>query len=115
MSKPYVFNGVLLDAVVDNISSDDEILLAELLSKEKFLRLILRVPISCNSSITVLEGDYTKLNEIYIQNPVPYHVIVGNLLHSESNEELTTMLNNKLLSPLSLIKMSDGHSYPIFR
>lgn len=112
MSKPFLFNGVLLESILNNITQENEKLLAQLLSKERFLRLIIRIPKNCDSSIAVLEGNYTKLNEVFIKNPVPYHVIFGNLSHSDTSGEVAIELNNQLISQLSLLKMSDGFSYP---
>lgn len=85
------------------------------------LKMFLKVPVSCTSSIVVLEGDYTSANNrvLYTGNTgiinQQYKKTIVNL---EDNDNMIwdaldneTFDSSKLSSPLQLLKMNDGQSY----
>ena len=67
---------------------------------EKYLYLLIQVPKSNNSSIVLLEGDYTNVHS-------------NNIYSVEDIESLSDLeLSNIMTSDLSLLQMSDGVTYP---
>ncbi len=107
-NKPYKFK-VDLRKFVSEISNslndygikDDDNAYKKIASYEKFLYLLIQLPINNKSSIVVLEGDYTDKKGINIIDT--------------SRPEFSTLsykqLNNLLLSDLSLLNRNDGNSY----
>ena len=94
--KPFVFKVDLNFAGQGTV--DSEKLLECAYSNERFLRLIIRLPISNKSSLVVLEGDYsdTHIKEFDAQK-----------LGSAD----TSVKNSAMLGDLSLLMFSDGNSY----
>ena len=91
----------------------------KLMQYEKYLRLLIKMPTSCNTSIVVLEGDYVLgngvshaysnisiLNDYATVNQetpgMQNRCIAGNSEHYK---------NKELLSPLSLLQINDGVTY----
>ena len=89
---------------ISNLTDDDE--LNELYQRnEKYLYLIIQIANTNNSSLVVLEGDYTLYNQASVD---------GNDFHIVSSEgELTNkQANTMFLSKLSLLKINDNNIYP---
>ena len=72
---------------------------------EKDLYLLIQIPNDNNSSVVVLEGDYSQLNTNQIIN---IECLDNENMKSPSNEEL----DNICISNLSLLQLSDDTRYP---
>ena len=98
-NTPYTYSLNVYDIPPQfNVDGADEHKVAETyMSYENFLYLIIQLPITNDSSVVVLEGDYTNLksNKIFQLNAV----------------ENTKQLNSLLLSELSLLRVSDKNTY----
>jgi hypothetical protein len=92
----------------------------DIANREKDLRLFIKVPISCRSSITILEGDYRSYNDVlfapkngslvYQQN---HTVLNFNTAKGSLGDKID--LNNyafKPISKLQLLALNTGESYP---
>lgn len=76
---------------------------------EKDLKLILKIPVENSSSIVILEGDYTSANnQIFNNTGLVTNRTVVNLETMEAVEYLW----DKLSSPLQLLRLNTGESYP---
>jgi hypothetical protein len=93
----------------------------DIANREKDLKLFIKVPTSCKSSITILEGDYIGFNDaIYM----PTDTIAGkwtylqnhNVLNFNTNKRSDNIdLNNysfKPISKLQLLAFNTGEAYP---
>ena len=90
----------------------------DLTAREKDLRLFIKVPSSCTSTITVLEGDFRSFNDIKYA-PVGNKLIYQNnhnILNFNTNKHGDNIdLNNytfKPISKLQLLAINTGESYP---
>lgn len=72
----------------------------ELAQYEEDLKLILKIPATTNSSIVILEGNYTN-----------YKASNKTVINLESEESIE-WLSDKLITPLQLLRMNTGESYP---
>ena len=87
----------------------------DLTIREKDLKLFIKVPVSCRSSITVLEGDFTKFNDVR-------YAPVNGLWQYKNNRSILNFnpqdikdLNNYIFEPISQIQLlafNTGESYP---
>ena len=104
-------NGVL--KILDNNS----ITRWDILNREQDLKIFLKVPVSCKSTITVLEGDYRRFNDYlfkvqktdtgnYIWNYQQNHNIL-NFEDANLNESAF-----KPIGKLQLLAVNSGQSYP---
>ena len=87
-----------------NVSLENELKkenIVNLYSQIDNLYLIIQVDKSVNSSLVVLEGDYTNLNTIECYTPV-----------LDSDESYDNIRKQSLGSKLSLLYLNDGNSYP---
>jgi hypothetical protein len=85
----------------------------DLAMREKDLKLFIKVPASCRSSITILEGDYRNFNNFnyklvgseweYCQN--------SSILNFDSKRDLNNY-SFKPISKLQLLAFNTGESYP---
>lgn len=82
---------------LENKTTSNELFLQQ---HEKYLYLIIQVSSQNNSSLSVLEGNYTKLKSTKIINA------------EEFSKIKEPRLNELFLSELSLMRLSDGISYP---
>ena len=100
----------------------------DIATREQDLRLFIKVPVSCRSSITILEGDYREYNHSryapitdenseskgmwkYSQN----HAVLNFDLKSERPNTETINLNDILFKPIGkvqLLEFNTGESYP---
>lgn len=124
-NKPFLYEKLNLthwpamnDFVTENGSSQlntDVLTRWDLTNREKDLKLFIKIPVSCKSSITILEGDYRNFNDTkylvennewsYKQNHVVFNFNIDN----------DTSLNNykfKPISRLQLLALNTGESYP---
>lgn len=84
------------------------------ISQETNLKLFIKLPASCTTSITVLEGDYTKNCEIYFQDNHHDNLAnlpVDNVIKYPINGN-TTPVKNTYLSKLQLLNVNSNYSYP---
>lgn len=95
------FSRPILYSKIKNLNSllvkDSE---AELAQYEDDLKLILKVPVTTKSSIVILEGNYTN-----------YKSSNKTVINLESDEAIE-WLSDKLVTPLQLLRMNTGESYP---
>lgn len=85
----------------------------DILNRERDLKLFIKVPISCKSSIVVLEGDYCAYNDSLYTN-------VNSKLEYNANKTVLNFsalnkFNNfefKPIGKLQLLAFNDGQSYP---
>ena len=94
------------DGGSDNKLTDDY--KTKMMSYEKYLYLLIQLPISNQSSILVQEGDYTRLTK-----PVNDSSVGMSRVYDAGSVDLLTnnKLNNILLSELQLQRMNTGESY----
>lgn len=96
--KPFVYS---------KLKNIENVLLSQY-NKEEKLVLVLKVPFSCESSITVLEGNFLENSNIYFENQLDR---VSNLplLYKYNNVEMTQY---NYLSRPQLLSMNSFVSYP---
>lgn len=119
-SQPFVYNKLTWPAA-DDFDSDGNIRTDtctrwDVANREKDLKLFIKVPTSCKSSITILEGDYRTFND------VKYAPIGGKLTYLQNHSVLNfnakgdgVDLNDyafKPISKLQLLAFNTGESYP---
>lgn len=89
----------------------------ELLDKESCLKLFIKVPVTSNSSIVILEGDYRSNNDKQIvEDPIKhtannYSVVNKNL--KNDNETLTYSDDINYISSCQLLEMNTGTHYMV--
>ena len=93
----------------------------DLTTREKDLKLFIKVPVSCKSSITILEGDYRTFNDAKytpINGQLVYqhnHSILNFNTTKKTNQGDGLDLNNYTFKPISrlqLLAFNTGTSYP---
>ncbi len=90
----------------------------DIANREKDLRLIIKVPVSCRSSITILEGDFRSFNDVKyapINGVLTYNCNHSILNFNRSKRADNIDLNNytfKPISKLQLLALNTGESYP---
>ena len=85
----------------------------DLTCREKDLKLFIKVPVSCRSSITILEGDFRNFNDCLFAPKDGTWKYSNN--HSVLNFSANIDLNNyafKPISKLQLLEFNTGESYP---
>jgi hypothetical protein len=109
---------------------------SDLCQREDSLKLILKLPVNNNSSIVILEGDYTAYNDaiaratqskqtLNVIDPVSGKLVAREdiIKHSFLKETNKTVINyeslnacnflsDKLITPLQLLRTNTGESYP---
>jgi hypothetical protein len=102
------------------IESGDSIARCDLVNREQDLKLFIKIPTSCSSSITVLEGDFSTYNDCRY-TPSTKNLLKGQptrwdyeVNHSVVNLENTTKngADFKPISKLQLLAFNTGESYP---
>ncbi len=90
-------------------------------AREKNLKLFIKVPSSCKSSITVLEGDYRHYNDYkYSFEPISGDRVHEGVWRYKANHAIVNLSkqidhNNtkfKPISKLQLLELNTGESYP---
>ena len=118
--KPAITPGISLNnGLRPNHIRNDVFTRWDIINKEKDLRLFIKVPTSCKSSITILEGDYRGYNDA-IYTPVQKKQLQYSCNHSVLNFNTNKTadkvdLNNyafKPISKLQLLAFNTGESYP---
>ena len=86
----------------------------DIANREKDLRLFIKVPATCKSTITILEGDYRHYNDcLYDGSGYKQNHSVLNFGTAKTGDEID--LNNyqfKPISKLQLLEFNTGESYP---
>ena len=99
---------------LNNFLTDPTANVNDLSQQEDNLKLILKIPVNNNSSIVILEGDYTKYNDAVARSVtqgaflVDHNKTVINYDHLEACETLAS----NLITPLQLLRTNTGESYP---
>jgi len=98
------FKSPKLFTAVNNLSSLTKLLdTSELAQHEDDLKLFIKLPIDNNSSITILEGDYTMYNDKIGKNNN------RSVINFDSDLQ---KLSDKLITPLQLLMANTHESYP---
>jgi hypothetical protein len=94
----------------------------DITNREKDLRLFIKVPVSCKSSVTILEGDFRYFNDAHytVDNGIWEYQNNRSVLNFNTADKLRTHgdgidLNNyafKPISQLQLLAFNTGESYP---
>ena len=87
----------------------------DLAAREKDLKLFIKVPVSCKSSITILEGDYRTFNDNKYTPENGSWKYVNNRCVLNFNHADNIDLNSyefKPISQLQLLAFNNGESYP---
>lgn len=94
-----------------DITITDKNNLSKLITYEPILKLFIKIPFSCNSTITILEGDYTQNNEFnYTANGfrTKPEIIISE--DNYSNADIKYLVKHTL--NLQLLALNDEISYP---
>ena len=100
------------------IKDPDSISRCDLISREQDLKLFIKIPANCKSTITVLEGDFTTYNDCkYIPKIESGRLTKWNYStnHSVVNFDNRKDLNSSGFKPISKIQLlafNTGESYP---
>jgi hypothetical protein len=104
-------NELLLDPAAENTN--------DLCQQEDNLKLILKIPANNNSSIVILEGDYTAYNDITVRfsldektNKKIFSTAPNKAVINYENLDACEFLADKLITPLQLLRTNTGESYP---
>lgn len=103
--KPFVYRKL------KNISAFSD----ETYNAERYLVLYLKVPISCKSSITILEGDYSLNTEYYFDEGREKLSQTTPLFYKQidtSGEKVGEISNYNYISKLQLLNFNSGSSSP---
>lgn len=109
-NKPFVY-----DKLTDLNDLIDKQSFTELGQNECNLKLVLKLPANCKSSITILEGDYTGWNDSKISHSgakitgVKHNHAIINF--GVSDDDLNA-LRLKPITSLQLLQLNTGESYP---
>lgn len=96
----------------------------DLLNREHDLKLFIKVPANCKSTITILEGDYRNYNDfLYTPGVLPEGLLTSlkreiwnyksnhTVINFENKQELQKA-DYKLISRIQLLALNTGKSYP---
>ena len=110
------------DIVNDLDAKEDTISRWDIIKHEKDLKLFIKVPSSCKSSIVILEGDYRNFNDFkYIpmiaskSNEVAWTFLHNRSISNFNAEDLPNDINDIAFTPISkvqLLELNTGESYP---
>jgi hypothetical protein len=94
----------------------------DIISREQDLRLFIKVPVSCRSTITVLEGDYRTFNDtkfspvngtwVYQQNHTALNFNTRKKFYNNGDGVDLNSYSFKPISKLQLLAFNTGESYP---
>ena len=86
----------------------------DLCQQEENLKLILKIPANNNSSIVILEGDYTKYNDSVTKTGTEAVTLAehNKTIINYENLDACEFLSDKLITPLQLLRTNTGESYP---
>lgn len=141
-NQPFLFDKLNIDNWMDAATKEKDALCWDIVNREQDLRLFIKVPVTCKSSIVVLEGDYRNFNnckytpvntndsdnaEKTTSQEVKVYKRNGNIIYIESAKDSCAwdyrqnkvVLNfSKLadefkpISKLQLLAFNTGESYP---
>jgi hypothetical protein len=88
--------------------------LNDLCQQEDNLKLILKIHANNNSSIVILEGDYTKYNDSITKVGAETTVLTehNKTVINYENLDACDFLGDKLITPLQLLRTNTSESYP---
>lgn len=112
-SKPFVFQSpCIVGARESENAASSEIDQSTLLAYEKYLRLIIKVPISNSSSLVVLEGNYSNTSHFADKIISTSEKDISQYQsYQERYSNFNEYLNEKLISNLSLLRINDTNNY----
>jgi hypothetical protein len=128
-NQPFIYDKLAVDYwnyKVENGSSTENaenITRWDIYNRERDLRLFIKIPASCKSSITVLEGDYLRFNDArYIPketensyvNAFEYqsnHSVINFEINTDNRDELEDT-SYQLISKLQLLEFNVCESFP---
>lgn len=87
---------------------------SDLCQHEDNLKLIIKLPANNNSSIVILEGNYTTFNDTIAKFDEKNRLIreTNKTVINYDSLEACELLANKLITPLQLLRTNTGESYP---
>lgn len=99
---------------IQNLLDDDTgDFIADIGQNELNLKLFIKVPTETKTSIVILEGDYTKCSPGLLTNDPKSKKLVRKTNHYVYNyEHIEEYSEFKTLTPLQLLKINTGESYP---
>ena len=111
------FKAPVLYTKLQNLNSlllDPENAENDLCQQEDNLKLILKIPANNNSSIVILEGDYTKYNDSVAKTGTEVAALTehNKTIINYENLDACEFLSDKLITPLQLLRTNTGESYP---
>ena len=110
-NKPILYTGVAYEDISD-LSETDLGILKRFYLQEQNLKLYIKVPTSCASSITILEGDYVSGSNFYF-NKYAHKVISGLPLRFIDEKTKKSLTKHDYISRHQLLNINSGISYPI--
>lgn len=102
------------DAPIPPLVNNDRITRWDIINRENDLKLFIKVPASCKSSITILEGDYRGFNDIKY-TPAGNDKWEFRQNHATINFESLPVNDEGIFTPvgkLQLLALNTGESYP---
>ena len=106
--SPVLFDKLSYDYL---LAEGGEQLISNIAQNEDNLKLFIKIPSSAKTSIVVLEGDYRGFNQSHLSinnsklTRVTNHTLV-------TYENVSKLAPEDLISPLQLLQMNTGESYP---
>lgn len=134
-SQPVLFDGLSVETWPDETATElldiNKMCRCDIINREQDLRLFIKIPVSCKSTITILEGDYRSYNDTkydltartydntleetwkYKQN----HTVLnfeyeGSKLDREAEQKTLNESGFKPISKLQLLAFNTHESYP---
>ena len=100
------------------IEDPDSISRCDLINREQDLKLFIKIPVNCKSTITVLEGDYTSYNDCSytpkIENGrlTKWNYNTNRSIINFDNKKDLNAFGFKPISKVQLLAFNTGESYP---
>lgn len=109
-NTPFVYDML---ASLTKTETEDDTMLNNIAQNELNLKLFIKVPVSVNSSITILEGNYIAWNDfIWKEKDLHKNYAINNLDSILNRSELDENKTYKYITSLQLLKMNTTESYP---
>jgi hypothetical protein len=124
--QPFIYNKLTvenwshnLDITVDKTFKKDIYIREDIAVREKDLKLFIKIPTACRSTITVLEGNYLGFNDVcYLtEGQVDHNILSYQSNHNTLNFQVPSRhnlndLHFKPISKLQLLELNTGDSHP---